>query len=791
MLKYEDLIDAPVGKLKTAVDDWAKMASDLDKLADDATKGMKVKSDKAEWEGLNAGVTKAFVTKTAKEFADAAAEAKGVKAIFEEGHAAIKKAKDELISIRDDEGPSAGMHVDAKGKVTARHPYEKSGVSPNQDPDYFETLGRQKKLIEAWQKKIDLIVDNCNDTDVALKNALEANVTERNDFTAPKYEKLDQEEAARAAALAAKGRDITHTELQALNELLHDNSNSSEFAKDFYRKLTPEKSLAFFGQLSTDTYEYGKVDKERLKDVQALQKNLGLNLAMASRDKDFSAEWGPELRKLGTERIPLTKYDSAGPFGYQLLGGIMRYGNYNAKFLNPIAEHVAQLHQKDPDMFAGNKVVNSPFKNPFNPSGVNGSGYDPTVSMLEALGNSPDAAKHFFHDTPTAYNEDGTVNEGATAELGKDKDKNKIENYLDFFGVEKWDSYGDVDSLDDKELKASLNYMPDALGHALEAATLGYPAGHPDASVVRDGDNAEIMRNVMVKYSDANLLKVQESLSDSLGAMGAGYIDDINWAMDGNKKGSVFEPGGNGEGHLDFSDPLGPSGRETARKFLGALGHHPDAYASLSAAEQVYTSSALEAQVGKDGEIDTGDVRRTVKIGAEVQGMLDQSRADQVVDDGVKAHEEYEKAAEKRSGWAEFGSTAALGAGVATAAYFLPAAPVIGAGALLVPLFTDVGTGAVEQVIGDVVGGMGEDTIDKNKEKVDDLTAEQRAAIYTAGENYTEAPVDNFVARHKEEIDRLDARTGGGLAEDLDDSRLLGYGDGNLRARVQGVDPAS
>ncbi|WP_330435370.1 hypothetical protein OIC43_27420 [Streptomyces sp. NBC_00825] len=790
MLKYEDLIDAPVAKLKTAVDDWDKMASDLDKLADDAAKGMKVKSDKAEWEGLNAGVTKAFVTKTAKEFADAAAEAKGVKAILEEGHAAIKKAKDELIDIRDHEGPAAGIKVDDKGTVAARHPVSKSKAAGH-DPDYPAMLQRERANIESWQKRIDLIVDNCNDTDVSFKNSLEANVTDRKDFTAPKYTKMDQEEADRAARLAAKGRDITHTELQALNELLHDNSNSSEFAKDFYRKLTPEKSLAFFGQLSTDTYEYGKVDKERLKDVQALQKNLGLNLAMASRDKDFSAEWGPELRKLGTERIPLTKYDSGGPFGYQLLGGIMRYGNYDAKFLNPIAEHVAQLHQKDPDMFAGNKVVNSPFKNPFNPSGVNGSGYDPTVSMLEALGNSPDAAKHFFHDTPTAYNEDGTVNKDAAADLGKDKDRNKIENYLDFFGVEKWDSYGDVDSLDEKELKASLNYMPDALGHALEAATLGYPAGHPDASIVRDGDNAEIMRDVMVKYSDANLLKVQESLSDSLGAMGAGYIDDINWAMDENKKGSVFEPGGNGEGHLDFSDPIGPEGRETARKFLGALGHHPDAYASLSAAEQVYTSSALEAQVGKDGEIDTGDVRRTVKIGAEVQGMLDQSRADQVEDDGVKAHEEYEKAAEKRSGWTEFGGTAALGAGVATAAYFLPAAPVIGAGALLVPLFTDVGTGAVEQVIGDLVGGMGEDAIDKNKEKVDDLTAEQRAAIYTAGENYTEAPVDNFVARHKEEIDRLDARTGGSLAEDLDDSRLLGYGDGNLRARVQGVGPAS
>ncbi|MEU3655125.1 hypothetical protein AB0E67_20400 [Streptomyces sp. NPDC032161] len=790
MLKFEDIVDASVGKLKTAADDWAEMVTKLDRLAEDARNGMKAKADKAEWEGVNAGVTKAFIGKTVKEFEDAAAEAKGVKQILEDAHTAIKKAKDDLIGIRDDEGPAAGIHVDAKGRVTARNPISEIPAARH-DPDYSELLRKEKASIEAWQKKIDLIVDNCNDTDVAFKNALEANVTDRQDFNAPKYTSLDQEEAARAAAFAAKGRDLTHAELRALNELLRDNARSPEFAKNFYEELGPEKSLAFFGQLSTDTYEYGKVDKERLKDVQDLQKNLGLNLAMASHDKEFSDKWGPELRKLGTERIPLAKYDSNGPFGYQLLGGIMRYGNYDAKFLKPIAEHVAQLHQKDPDMFAGNKVVNSPFKNPFNPSGVNGSGYDPTVSMLEALGNSPDAAKHFFHDVPTAYNEDGTVNQGATADLGKDKDGNKVRNYLDFFGTEKWDTYGDVDSLDESELKASLNYLPDALGHALESATLGYPAGHPDVNAVRDSGNAEIMRNVMEKYSDAKLLKAQESLSDSLGAMGAGYIDDINWAMDKNKEDSVFAPSGNRDGRLDFSDTLDSSGRDITRKFLSALGHHPDAYASLSAAEQVYTSSALEAQVDKNGVIDTGDVRRTVKIGAEVQGMLDQSRADQVVVDGVKEHEKYEKAAEKRSGWVEFGGTAALGAGVATAAFFLPAAPVIGAGALLVPMFTDVATGAAEQVIGDVVGGMGEDAIDKNKEKVDDLTAEQQEAIYKAGESYTENPVDNFIARHKEEIGRLDARTGGSLAEDLDDSRLLGYGDGNLRARVQGVGPAS
>lgn len=772
MLKFEDIVDAPVAKLKAAADDWSEMAGKLDKLATDAANGMKAKADGAAWEGVNAGVTKSFIGKTAKEFTDAAAEAKGVKAIFEDGYAAFKKAKDDLVGIRDHEGPAAGVRVDGRGHVTARSPLSENNAARH-DPDYSDLLRQEKANIESWQKRIDLIVDNCNDADLSFKNSLEANVTGRKDFSAPTYTKLDQEEAARAAALAAKGRDLTHTELQQLNELLKDNSSSVEFSKDFYNKLGPEKSLAFFGQLSTDTYEYGKVDPERLKDVQELQKNLGLNLASASQDKDFTDKWGPELRKLGTERIPLAKNDYNGPYGYQLLGGIMRYGNYDAKFLNPIAEHVAQLHQKDPYMFADNKVVNSPFKNPFNPSGVDGAGYDPATAMLEALGNSPDAAKKFFSDPPTAYNEDGSVNTGAKANLGKG-----IHNYLDFFGNEKWESFPDVNSLDDKELKASLDQMPDALGHALEAATLGYPDGEPDARVVRDADNANVMQQVMEKYgADPKLLKENAAMADSLGTMGAGYIDDINWALDKNDPDSVFAPGKNPDGHISFSG-VDEDGRSTARSFLSTLGQHPDAYATVSTAEQAYTGSALQETVGPDGKIDEGAARSTVRVGAEVQGMLDQSRADQVEATNLKTHEEYEKAVAKRSGWVEFGAVAGVAAGVA----FLPATAAVGAAAVLIPLATDTASGAAEQVIGQMVGSVSDNSVDANADKLDDLTREEKTKIYSGGESMAESPMEEF-------LDRNGVASNSSFREDLKESMLIGYGVGNDRENQQGNDP--
>ncbi|EGE44219.1 hypothetical protein GTY83_24475 [Streptomyces sp. SID4928] len=777
MLNYEDIVEAPLGKLKAAADDWSEMAANLDRLATQASDGMKAKANKASWEGLNAGVTREFIGKTAKEFTDAAAEAKGVKTLLEEGYTAFKKAKDDLVNIRDHEGPAAGIRVDGRGKVTARSPISEDNTARH-DPDFGKYLQQERENIASWQKRIDLIVDNCNDTDVTFKNSLEANVTDRKDFSAPKYTKFDQEEADRAAALAAKGRDLTHTELQSLNELLRDNGKSPEFAKAFYEKLGPEKSLAFFGQLSTDTHDYAKVDKTRLADVRELQRNLGLNLATASHDQAFSAEWGPELRKLGTQQIPLSKYDnSGGPYGYQLLGGIMRYGNYDAKFLNPIAEHVAQLHQQDPYRFAGNKQVNGFLENPYNPSGKNGAGYDPTTAMLEALGNSPDAAKKFFTDEPTAYNEDGTVNHGATADLGK-KDDAAIDNYLDFFGNEKWESFPDSNSTDPDKLKPTLQHMPDALGHALEAATLGYPAGDPDASVKRDADNAAVMQQVMEKYgADAGLLKHQEGLADSMGVMGAGYIDDINWALEKNESDSVFAPRGDQEGRLDFADTEDGNGRSIAREFLSSLGQHPDAYATVSAAEEVYTRSVLEAQVGPDGKIDQGAARAAVHTGSEVQGMLDQSRGDQVQAENLKKHEDYEKAVAKRAGWIEFGAVAGVAAGVA----FLPATAAVGTAAVLIPLATDTASGAAEQVIGQVVGDVSDNSVDEHKEKTEELNEKERKKVYSAGESLAESPMEEFMRRHG-----VSSRSEFG--QDLKESMRVGYGAGNDREEQQGND---
>ncbi|WP_412077864.1 hypothetical protein ACLF6K_26985 [Streptomyces xanthophaeus] len=774
MLTYENVINAPVDKLQTAATDWKAMADKLDELAEVARNGMKAKADKAEWSGVTAGVGREFVTKTAKEFDDAAKEAKGVHKALTEGLAVFRSSKEQLKKIAGEEAPAAGFQVDAAGRVSAI-PLATEGDrnAARHDPDYQQSLRENRAL---WQQKIDAIIDNCDDVDQSLARMLGANVTDGHDFSGPKYGSLDAEQAGRATELAKKGRGLSHDELVELNELLADNAKVPEFSKNFYEALGPKGALEFFGFMSTDTYDYAKLDEQRQADVQELQRNLGLNLATATSSRSephLPDSFAQELRKLGTQHIPLVKYDQNPPYGYQLLGGIMRYGNYDPKFLVPIAEHATQIHAKDPDFFNSTRHLNGYGKNMLNPSGINGAGYDPVVSFLEAMGHSPDAAKEFFNPDrkPHAYNQDGTEKSGP-ADLGKGADKKPVTSYLDFFGNEKYDYTIDMEGTNPDDLKKVQQYMPDALGHALEAATLGHAWDDPAPRLERDDTSASIMKEVVTKYGgDAGLLKAHGSLADSVGNMTAGYIDDVNHALTKNDPNTPFEP----------KDPTGhvTLDRDEARKLLSALGQHPDAYATVSTAERVYSTSVLEAQVGPDGHIDRGAARETVRVGAEVQGMLDKSRADQVQENHVEKDEEYNKALEKRSAWIEFGTGAAIAAGVA----FLPATAAVGAAAILVPLAVDVGSGALEQMAGQVVGDWSEAEQKKHEDDSKKELREQKSEIYRAGEETMQASSNSFINQY--DLRNRDSD----FAEDLRQAALLGYATGSDREDQQGHDP--
>ncbi|MFF0431836.1 hypothetical protein ACFYU9_06380 [Streptomyces sp. NPDC004327] len=766
MLTFDNVYHAPLDKMKAAADRWSEIKAKLDTLAEDARTTMAARARDDDWHGVNAQVTKPFIDKTAKEFADAAKAADGIRKVLQDGYQTFRKAKDDLAKIVETDAPHQHLVVKSDGTVEAAYSLQYDAVARD-EPASPLAVRKERAAIDALQRRIDAVIESCDDADVSCASALRADITrDKHDFSAPKYTSLDAEEAGRAVDLAGKGRDLSHEELVQLNELLGDNKASKEFARSFYGGLGPKGALEFFGQLSTDTIDddTGRLDKQRLADVQALQKNLGVNLATATQGGDrWTEQWSADMRRLGTERIPLARYDSNPAFGYQLLGGIMRYGDYDPKFLVPIAEHVTQLHAKEPYLFANSKPMMAGWlHDPFNPSGVNGAGYDPMIPVLEALGHSPEAAKEFFSADPTAYERDGSV--GGSLSLGKGKDGGKIENYLDFFANEKYEFFADIDGHDPGSAKKAADYMPDALGHALEAATLGHAWDDPKPELNRDATTAKIMSDVVGAYGgDAELLKkYQSTMADSLGNMGAGYIDDLNWALTKGEPTSPFAPTGDGSGHAELS-------REMAAKFLSTLGQHPDAYATVSTAERLHITSVLEAQVGADGNIDEAHAREAARTGATLQGMLDEARAKQVEAEGMKTHEDYEKAQAKKGAWVEFGTTAAIAAGVA----FLPAtAATAGAAAILVPLAVDTGSGAMETLAGQVVGDWSDKSVEDHKESTEEKIHDDRRAIYEAGRYSAEWPMERFVQAHRSHVSD-------DFRQDLIESVDGGYAKGN------------
>ncbi|MGW4781742.1 hypothetical protein ACWEPA_34465 [Streptomyces filamentosus] len=761
MLTFDDVYQVPLGRLEDAADRWAEMRRKLDVLAEDAHRKMVLESRAEDWRGLNAEVTKPFIDKTAKEFTDAAKAAGGIHAILRDGHRTFKKAQDELKRIVEIDAPAQGFVVKADGSVEARHPVAEDKGSRD-DPAFDAARRKEAAGIAALRRRIDAVVENCIDADTACVLALRANVTDDpHDFNAPKYLSLDAEEAQRAVDLARKGRNLTHAELEQLNELLADNRKAGEFSRIFYDRLGPEGALRFFGELAADTR-----DEERLTDVRALQRNLGLNLANATQSNaEWASDWSAEMRRLGTERVSLpSRPDGTGPYGYQLLGGLLRHGDYDRKFLVPIAEHITQLHAKEPDLFKPDRMLMGPGNHgTYNPSGTNGYGFDPVIPMLEALGHSPEAAKEFFSAGPTAYERDGSV--GGTLELGAS------DNYLDYFADKKYASFADHVGSDAKNAK---DYMPDALGHALEAATLGHAWDDPNPGLNRDATTAEIMKDVVEKYGgDAEFVKKHQSaLTDSLGNMGAGYIDDLSWALSDNSTESVYAPDVEGKPLKETADIMAchpQMDRESAIKFLSVLGQHPDAYASMSTADRLYTVSMLEAQVSADGRIDEAGAREVARTGAHLQGALDESRGKQIEAEGEKAIEDYEKAQEEKAAWVELGVGTAIAAGVA---FVPPVAATAGAAAILVPLAVDTASATMETLAGVVVGDWSEKSVEEYKDATEDKVGEDREAVYGPGRHSAESPVKHFV-------EERGAQVSGDLRQDLIEAVDIGYAKGN------------
>ncbi|MET9573063.1 hypothetical protein ABZY34_28815 [Streptomyces virginiae] len=717
MLTYENVLNAPLDKLRTAVTDWTAMAGKLDEMAEAARNGMKAKSDKAEWSGVTAGVARGFVDKTAKEFEDAAKAAKGMHQVLADAHATLKAAQDELKRLAA-EAPAAGFRIDATGRVSAVPlPTEAERNAARHDPDYQQTLNANRN---AWQSQVNRAVENAQDADDSLVRVLRANVTDEHDFSGPKFTTLDAEQAARAADLMKKvtgaGGTARNVEaLRELEELLDDNREDPEFSTGLFRTIGAEGTLQMYSAMSLDATSLGAAGKDRALMVANIQSDMGAMLGLATH-KDvpghLDAAWTAQLMKAGHKEMAVFG-GVRQIYGYQALGALLREGTYDTEFLTSVGRDMIAMDRKDPQAWEFHTPIG--LETVLNQGPEGGRGFYPLTGLMEALGNNPDAATAFFNEPVREdSNKDGIVTKDDKPVGGQHgKDRGMVDYMLDKKPY--------MDGFDITRT-GDLRPAQQALGDALVAAVSGRVPGDDTAKPVPHTEAmAAVMERIVEKIGDKPELVDAKSgdpegplngLSGHFGQMAAEYMPDIQAAADNNSR------------TIKANGVMAEFDKAGMARFIGAVGQDPDAYGAMTTAQRTFTTALVSDVFAHQGEYDDVDaaIKVAVHPGGEIAGMLSQARAEGTF--GANAHkaEEYVKGVEENAKWVNRGISAAGGK-------YLE----------LVPLAGDVVGALQEDITASVVEGAKEDAAKKvegsNQQAGTDFTRSQTAASTAAADS--------------------------------------------------------
>ncbi|MFF1453449.1 hypothetical protein ACFVYF_35730 [Streptomyces sp. NPDC058274] len=711
--------------------DWKKTVDGLQTLAENSRKGLQAKSDSAQWAGVNATVTRDFITKTTKEISDLHTEANSIYQVLSDGHSELASLQKQIKTAVGSDASNLGVRVEdiGDGKVRCYFPH----IRGDTDERTQEQLDAKREL----ESRINRLLSHAAEIDASVARALgKSHGNDAHNAGHSKYESLNDAEVERAVELARKGDQMSDTELLELNRLLRFNSGEKdgEFATEFYQGLGgPEKALEFYAEMSIDGTD-ADATKTRLDEVKDLQKVMGYTLANAT-DPDHKQHlpnsWNAEFRRLGTQQIGWEKGQMNKPYGYQVLGGLLRYGDYDARFLTPIAEHITQLHKEDPYQFLSNKPAGNPDIYGFNPSGELGTGNDPLNSVLEALGHSPEASEKFFTEPPTAYNEDGTVK--------KDGDSG-FSSYLDLFTDKDFEWTIDTNDTnvlaDEDKTRAALGFGPEALGHALESATTGRPYDSDDTgdAIRHTQARADLVHDIVEKFGEhPELIRHNENgdvdvdsgplygMRGSLGDITAEYMGDFQRAMYGE--------GDDSEQFSTFGEPAGLDPGH-AQRFLGEVGQDPQAYSAITSAQQAYTAQLVDHVINGESHSAAsldGRVGDAVAPGAAIAGIMSDSRADAIYEYHAASDTEFNEAAADKQKWVD----RILGMGIDKAAERVP---VVGA-----PLGW-----ASEDIQDSIMKSIEKDTTTEAEMKAGDMYSKGReASIDSAQDAVDRALVNN------------------------------------------------
>ncbi|MFI6724721.1 hypothetical protein NRF20_11205 [Streptomyces sp. R-74717] len=217
---YTDLQEVDLGKLAAASVDWKTMVAGLEQLRTDVDEGLVPLSDAARWAGTNAGVTKDFVRKAAKEFDDLCREAKSITSILDDAHSELtviqKRAGEIAAEARRGDPtrmpPDSGLVVTDPGDGTVR---VIEAVCTAEGPTQ-----RTRDLMQWYADTLTGLVSHAAEIDASVTRALKkSHGGDPHNAGHASYTSLDEDMVPRATRLAALGDDADPKQRAELRRL--------------------------------------------------------------------------------------------------------------------------------------------------------------------------------------------------------------------------------------------------------------------------------------------------------------------------------------------------------------------------------------------------------------------------------------------------------------------------------------------------------------------------------------------------------------------------------------------
>ncbi|GAB1329188.1 hypothetical protein [Streptomyces sennicomposti] len=595
-------------KLGEAVTDWEQMTRKLADLKKDAEDNLKAKADKAKWEGVNAGVSREFIAKTAAEFADAHTQADSIAKILSDTRGeliscrtrlndAIRRAAEQHLTVVDT--GDGGFTVAGKTRPDwASDPSGKTGVT-------------DQKVVDAFCKEIQGILTKATQSDNTAAEALKLIVDQaKYGFSDASY--ADRDEAAQAVAaaeqlaeIAKKPDHMSLDDIAAFNRTMSEYHDDPLFAEQFAKRLGAKGTLQFWTEMAQTHAGAKGSELDTMKD---LQKNVSLTLATASfSDSDGMRDWKKDLiAERNTNFRSSGSSNPIGALGSQVISSLMHQGQFDTEFLDDYREKLFKA-----DKAAGSSGTHDLWVKGYDALDLDfgeDNGRDPLKGLFDGLSHNPEAAEHAFESESDLNHMLGTT------------------MYTDRGG---------------------------SLGRALESAVTGVAAGDSSATAPpHSARQVAIMANIMeaVAQPGGGADLPGKGLGESFGNMAAAYMPEMSQALASSNSGSTFL--------TDSEAPDAFQGKHVPDvvRFLSATSADPAGRAGIICGESIYTSGLLEAHLSDpslfDGTRDQvlGNIGRNAGV---IEGIVGHSVADGEVKAVVSGEKDYNDALKQKGDFAK------------------------------------------------------------------------------------------------------------------------------------------